>query len=198
MNVTSWLQMADLQFFYLINKKLSVSWLDDIMLLTRQAFTWIPLYFFFMLFFYANCRKFLVPIIALSLVTFAFTDFTSASILKPLIGRLRPCHNPSLHFFIDNIAGCGGVFSMPSSHASNHFGLAAFWFLVIRDTVNRKWYWLWLWAFIIGYSQIYVGVHYPGDIIVGALLGTGIGSFTFYICKGWMTKLNADTAAGEF
>lgn len=198
MYVTSWLRMADLQFFYLINKKLSVSWLNDIMLLIRQAFTWIPLYFFFMLFFYANCRRFLVPIIALSLVTFAFTDFTSASILKPLIGRLRPCHNPSLHFAINNIAGCGGVFSMPSSHASNHFGLATFWFLVVRETVNRRWYWLWLWAFIIGYSQIYVGVHYPGDIIAGALLGTGIGFFTFYICNGWMTKLKADNTAGEF
>ena len=193
MNVKSWLQAADLQFFYLINKKFSVSWLDDVMLLIRQAFTWIPLYFFFILFFYANCRRFLLPIIALSLVTFAFTDFTTVSILKPLIGRLRPCHDPSLHFSVNNIAGCGGVFSMPSAHASNHFGLATFWFFVIRETLNRKWYWLWLWAFIIGYSQIYVGVHYPGDIITGALLGTGIGSFTFYIFTGWMTKLNTDT-----
>ena len=194
MNVKSWLQAADFQFFYLINKKFSVSWLDDAMLLIRQAFTWIPLYFFFILFFYANCRRFLLPIIALSLVTFAFTDFTSASILKPLIGRLRPCHDLSLHFSINNIAGCGGVFSMPSSHASNHFGLATFWFFVVKETLDRKWYWLWLWAFIIGYSQIYVGVHYPGDIITGALLGTGIGSFTFYIFLGWMTKLNTDTS----
>lgn len=83
---------------------------------------------------------------------------------------------------------------MPSSHASNHFGLATFWFLVVKKTLNRKLYWLWLWAFIIGYSQIYVGVHYPGDIAAGALLGTGIGSFTFTIYSGWMAKLNTDTA----
>ncbi|MEJ7684921.1 MAG: phosphatase PAP2 family protein [Segetibacter sp.] len=144
------------------------------------------------MFFYANCRKFLFPIIALSLVTFAFTDFTSASILKPLIGRLRPCHDPALQFSINNIAGCGGVFSMPSSHASNHFGLAAFWFYVIKETLNRKWYWLWAWAFIIGYSQIYVGVHYPGDIISGALLGVLTGFFTCSFFKSWMTKLNID------
>ncbi len=193
MNVIHWLAEADRKLFYLINTKLSVSSLDDIMLLLRQAYTWIPLYFFFMLFFYANCRKFLFPIIALSLVTFAFTDFTSASILKPLIGRLRPCHDPSLHFSINNIAGCGGIFSMPSSHASNHFGLAAFWFYAIKETLNRKWYWLWAWAFIIGYSQIYVGVHYPGDIITGALLGIGIGSFTCYLFNQWMMKLNTDT-----
>ncbi len=80
---------------------------------------------------------------------------------------------------------------MPSSHASNHFGLAAFWFYVIKETLNRKWYWLWAWAFIIGYSQIYVGVHYPGDILTGALLGIGIGSFSCYFFSGWMTKLNS-------
>lgn len=192
MNVLRWLATADQSLFYVINTKLSVSWLDDVMLLLRQAFTWVPLYFFFLLFFHANCRKFLIPVIALSLVTFAFTDFTSASILKPLIGRLRPCHDPSLRFPVDNIAGCGGIFSMPSSHASNHFGLAAFWFYVIEKTLNRKWYWLWLWAFAVGYSQVYVGVHYPGDIIMGALLGIAVAFFTCRVFDGWMTKLNID------
>lgn len=195
MNVFRGLPEADRKLFYFINTTLSVSWLDDIMLLLRQAYTWIPLYFFFLLFFYANCRKFLFPIIALTLVTFAFTDFTSASILKPLIGRLRPCHDTSLQFSIKNIAGCGGLFSMPSSHASNHFGLATFWFYVIKETLNRKWYWLWFWAFIIGYSQIYAGVHYPADIITGALLGIAIGSFTSYLFSNWMTKLNTGVTA---
>ena len=186
----SWLTEADRKLFYLINTKLSSTWLDNTMLLLRQAYTWIPLYFFFLLFFYANCRKYIIPIVALSLVTFTFTDFTSASILKPLIVRLRPCHDPSLPFSVNNIAGCGGLFSMPSSHASNHFGLATFWFYVVRETVNKKWYWLWLWAFVICYSQIYAGVHYPGDIIIGALLGVAIGSFTCYLFSAWTIKLN--------
>lgn len=194
MNITQRLLDADRKLFYLINTKLSVSPLDNVMLLIRQPFTWIPLYLFFLLFFYENCRKFLIPIIALSLVTFTFTDFTSASILKPLIGRLRPCHDPSLPFSVNNIAGCGGLFSMPSSHAANHFGLATFWFHVIKETLNRKWYWLWLWAFIICYSQIYAGVHYPGDIATGALLGVGIGSFSCHLFDNWMTKLNTGIA----
>src|SRR3954452_18234607 len=118
MNIGQWLLKVDRKLFYLVNTKLSAASLDDIMLLLRQAFTWIPLYLFFLLFFYTNCRKFLFPIIALTLVTFTFTDFTSASILKPLIGRLRPCHDPSLPFSVNNIAGCGGIFSMPSSHAA--------------------------------------------------------------------------------
>ena len=79
---------------------------------------------------------------------------------------------------------------MPSSHASNHFGLAAFWFSVVKQTVDRKWYWLWFWAFIIGYSQIYVGVHYPGDILAGALLGIAMGSLSSYLFREWMVKIN--------
>jgi len=160
------------------------------MLLLRQAYTWVPLYLFFLVFFYSNCRKFLFPIIALSLVTFTFTDFTSASILKPLIGRIRPCHDPSLPFAVNNISGCGGLFSMPSSHAANHFGLATFWFSVIKETLNRKWFWLWFWAFIICYSQVYVGVHYPADVIAGGLLGVAIGTLTSRLFHNWITRIN--------
>jgi membrane-associated phospholipid phosphatase len=189
MNFVSWLTEADRKVFYLINTKLSVSSLDGVMLLLRQAYTWIPLYLFFLLFFYANCRKYLVPIIALSVITFAFTDFTSASILKPLIGRLRPCHDASLPT-INSISACGGLFSMPSSHASNHFGLATFWFNVIHKTLDRKWHWLFIWAFAICYSQVYVGVHYPGDVTIGALLCFVIASFTSYLFNDWMMKIN--------
>lgn len=190
MNVVDWLTQADRALFYLVNKELAVVWLDNTMLLLRQAYTWIPLYFFFLIFFYTNCKKYFFPIVLFTLVTFALSDFVSASILKPMIGRIRPCHDPSLQFTIRHLAACGGIFSMPSSHASNHFGLAAFWFLVIKKTLNRKWYWLWVWAFIICYSQIYAGVHFPADIITGALLGTAIAYFTFFLFLQRVMKLN--------
>lgn len=191
MNVTQWLLHVDRILFFLINKELSFSSLNNIMLLIRQPFTWIPLYFFFLLFFYFNCRSVLLPIVVLTLFTFALSDFASASVLKPLIGRLRPCHDPLLQSFINNIASCGGLFSMPSSHASNHFGLAVFWYLIIKKTLNIKWYWLWFWAFAVCYSQIYVGVHYPADIITGALLGTGIAHFTYYLFLRWIANVKS-------
>lgn len=175
MNIGGSLKEADSALFYLINKKLSYPSLDAVMMLLREAYTWVPLYLFFLLFFYFNCRKYLLPIIALSLLTFAITDFTSASIIKPFIHRLRPCHDPTLSFSVNNIAGCGGMYGMPSSHASNHFGLATFWFMVIKYTVGRRWFWLWGWAFIICYAQVYVGVHFPGDILIGVLFGTTVG-----------------------
>ena len=181
-----WLVKADKHLFFVINKQLSCQPLDNIMLLMRQPFTWIPVYLFFLLFFFSNCRKYIVPILILSMLTFALTDFTSASIIKPLVHRLRPCYDTSLHFQVNNLAGCGGLFSMPSSHASNHFGLSSFWFFVIRHSLSRKWYLLWFWALSIGYAQIYVGVHFPGDIAAGALLGALIGYFAFSLYKKWI------------
>jgi membrane-associated phospholipid phosphatase len=185
------LKEADKTLFYLINKKFSFPSLDTIMLLLRQPYTWIPLYLFFLLFFIFNCRRYILPIIALSLVTFAFTDFTSASIIKPLVGRLRPCHDPSILFPINNLTGCGGIFGMPSTHATNHFGLATFWFMVIKHTVNQKWFWLWVWAFIICYAQVYVGVHFPGDVFIGALLGTAIGLLTSNVFVRRMVQIDS-------
>jgi membrane-associated phospholipid phosphatase len=191
MQISGSLKEADKALLYLVNKKLSFAGLDGIMLLLRNQYTWVPLYLFFLLFFYFNCRKYLLPIIALSLVTFALTDFTSASLIKPFVQRLRPCQDPTLGFNINNLAGCGGIFGMPSSHASNHFGLATFWFMVIKDTVNQKWFWLWAWAFIICYAQVYVGVHFPGDVIVGAVLGTSIGYLTSYVFRKRMAQIDS-------
>lgn len=178
MSIAGSLKEADTALFYLVNNKLSFSKIDDLMLLLRQAYTWIPLYLFFFLFFYWNCKKYFLAIVALSLVTFALSDFTSASIIKPFIGRLRPCHDPALQLTINNIAGCGGVYGMPSTHAANHFGIATFWYMAIKYTLNQKWLWLFAWAFIICYAQVYVGVHFPGDVIVGGLLGAAIGYLT--------------------
>jgi membrane-associated phospholipid phosphatase len=191
MTIAGSLKEADRALLYLINKKLSVPALDAVMLLLRNQYTWIPLYLFFLLFFYFNCRKYLLPIVALSLVTFAITDFTSASLIKPFVARLRPCQDTTLGFNINNLAGCGGIFGMPSSHAANHFGLATFWFTVIKSTVNQKWFWLLVWAFIICYAQVYVGVHFPGDVIVGALLGVAVGSLTSWLFVKRMVQIDS-------
>jgi len=191
MSITGSLKDADNALLYLINKKLSSPSLDDVMLLLRNQYTWVPVYLFFLLFFYFNCRKYFLPIVALSLVTFALTDFTSASLIKPFIGRLRPCQDPTLRFSINNIAGCGGIFGMPSSHATNHFGLATFWFIVIKNTLNQKWLWLFAWAFVICYAQVYVGVHFPGDVIIGGLLGTAIGFVTSMLYRKRMAQIDS-------
>lgn len=185
MTILQWIKQVDISIFYFVNKKLASPSLDAVMLMLREAFTWIPVYLFFILFFYFNTKKYFFKIIALTFLTFALTDFVSASILKPYIGRLRPCYSPEITFAVNNLPGCGGRYSMPSSHASNHFGLATFWFLVINSLLQKKWYWLWVWAFLIGFSQVYVGVHFPGDILAGLVFGAGTGGICFYILSRW-------------
>ncbi len=124
------------------------------MSLLREAKFWRPMYLFLLIFFIRKEKNFCLIIIVLSIITFAITDFTSASILKSLIGRLRPCHDSELGFSLNSIIGCGGKFSMPSSHAANHFGLAAFWFNVIAYCFNKKW--LWCWALAVCYAQVFM------------------------------------------
>ena len=175
----------DRELFRFINNTATSPHIDWLFILLRNAITWIPLYAFVLYWLFRYHKKLVWHFVFLSLVTFAITDFTSASILKPIFMRVRPCYDTQLHAQLRSLVGCGGRYGLPSSHASNHFGLASFWFFSITWMNNRKWYWLWLWAFIIGYSQIYVGKHFPGDIIVGAVLGTMVGTFMAILFRKW-------------
>jgi membrane-associated phospholipid phosphatase len=159
-----------------------MDWLFKVL---RNALTWIPLYIFVLFWILRFHKRYAFPFILLTLVTFAITDHTSAAIMKPFFQRLRPCFDPSLDEYIRTVVTCGGKYGMPSTHASNHFGLASFWFFSVLWMGQRKWHWLWIWALLIGYAQVYVGKHYPGDILVGALLGIVVGSLLALIFRRW-------------
>ena len=97
-------------------------------------------------------------------------DLVSSSVLKPVVGRDRPCHEVQLEGEVFPMVHCGNNGSFTSSHAANHMALAAaISMLLLR---RRKWLaaLLYFWAFLIGYAQIYVGVHYPTDVLGGFLL----------------------------
>lgn len=175
------IRKIDLELFKLINIKGSVPFLNGFMLLMREAYTWIPLYAFMLYWTIKFNRPHIIPFIFFTILCFAITDFTSASILKPYFSRLRPCHNKELSSIMNKLVDCGGENSFPSSHASNHFGLAAFWYNAVFLQIKRRWNWLWIWAILIGYAQIYVGKHYPFDILAGAVIGLIAGLFCFYI-----------------
>jgi undecaprenyl-diphosphatase len=105
------------------------------------------------------------------LMTLAASDVTSSYIIKNLINRFRPCRElelkPLIYYFGQK---CGGKFGFVSSHAANSFALLTFVFNTLRFT--NKWpYLLWLLPVIISYSRIYLGVHYPGDILGGLVVG---------------------------
>ncbi|MEP7319138.1 MAG: phosphatase PAP2 family protein [Panacibacter sp.] len=180
-----WLEAADKAFFVLINYTLHVEWLDGFMQLMRTPLTWIPLYIFVLYWVYKSKNDVFFSFLIISLLTFAITDYTSASILKPLFQRLRPCYDPLLVNKINIIEDCGGQYSMPSSHASNHFGLAMLWFWIVWYLKRKRWNWLWVWAGIICYAQVYTGKHFPFDIAVGALLGVTTGTCMAKFFEYW-------------
>lgn len=176
MSVLEYLKWLDKILFILINNDSQHQLWDPIMLAIRNPATWIPLYIFLVFFVIKKAGSKACLFIVLSLVTLAFTDISTGLILKPLFGRLRPCFDPEMRNYVRHIINCGGLYSFPSSHAANHFGLAAFWFWSLFKITGKKWKWLWIWASLICYAQVYVGKHFPSDVLAGALLGLLIGN----------------------
>ena len=165
----------DQNLFFTINHGLSNSFFDWLMPALRNRFFWTPLYLFIIIFFIRNYGKQGWIMILFLGLTFGCTDFISSSLIKPTVQRLRPCNNPEIKSDVKNLIDCGSGFSFPSSHASNHFGLAVLLIMMLY----RKWKLILpiglLWAASISFAQVYVGVHYPVDILAGAMLGGMIG-----------------------
>lgn len=168
----------DQNLFFTINHGLSNPVFDWLMPILRNRFTWTPLYLFIAIFLVRNYGKNGWLILIFMGLTFGFTDYFSSSIIKPAVERLRPCNDPEIKNEVRNIVDCGTGFSFPSSHASNHFALAVFLILLFYN----KWKSIipigLIWATSISFAQVYVGVHYPIDVISGALLGSFIAYIT--------------------
>lgn len=180
-------EQLDKLLFTLINQRLSVPWLDPFMLMLREPLTWAPLYAGVLIWGFKKMPAQVWWFLVFSAATFAVTDFSSAALLKPWLQRVRPCYDEAMAETIRSLVGCGGRYSMPSSHAANHFGLAMFWFCSIFRVTGKRWHWVWVWAFMIGYAQIYVGKHFPADILLGALLGMLAGWLIFRIFDAVIT-----------
>ena len=165
----------DSQLFLWLNG-LHADWLDPVMVSITEMWPWIPLYglWLFLLFRQYGKRGWWV-LLAVALVVLC-SDQLSAHVCKPLFHRLRPCFNPELEGLVHLPKGLpGGRYGFVSSHAANTFAIAAFLTPVLRKSCHWIGWVLYGWAFISSYSRIYVGVHYPGDIICGAALGILIG-----------------------
>jgi undecaprenyl-diphosphatase len=117
------------------------------------------------------------------------TDQLSAHVCKPLFHRLRPCFNPDLEGLVHLPKGLpGGRYGFVSSHAANTFGVAAFLTAMLRKSYKSIGWWLYAWALVSSYSRIYIGVHYPGDIVGGALLGILIGLIIAKLLKHHLNR----------
>lgn len=166
----------DYLLFELINSKISNPIFDVVLVGWRNKYLWLPMYVSIISFLIFNYKNKSYWIIAFFILSVASSDMISSRVIKELVERPRPCRTELLSPVVQRVP-CGGGYSFTSSHATNHFAVAMFLIFTIgRYLKVIKWP-LIIWAFLVGFSQIYVGVHFPSDIIFGSLLGILIAYF---------------------
>ncbi|WP_291854892.1 phosphatase PAP2 family protein [Marinilabilia sp.] len=155
---------------------------DNFFWLITSKSIWFPMYAILLYaIFKSQGLKGFITIIFLGLMVL-LCDQISTNIFKEGFERFRPSHEPALEGMVDLLNGKkGGKFGFVSSHATNSFGLAVFSLFLFRF----NWYTFFIlsWAMLNSYSRIYMGVHYPGDILGGLLLGSLIGWFVYWLYK---------------
>jgi len=166
------LEHLDQQLILLINSSHS-PFFDKVMYAISGRVIWAPLYLAILIYLGFKYKRKLYIVLIIIALAITLSDQASV-ILKNITMRLRPCHEPALAGIVHLVNGeCGGLYSFVSSHAANSFNIALLSLLFIR----KRWYTISIifWAAIIGFSRIYLGVHYPGDVICGSILGALIG-----------------------
>lgn len=166
----------DEYLFHCINSGLKNPFFDAVMPVLRNKYTWMPVYLFLFSFFLINFKKQGIFIILALALTIGAADSTSSHLFKKSVKRLRPCKVIEQPADLHLLVSCGSGFSFPSSHAANHFAIATFLVLVLGRNLRRIWAPVLLfWALCVAFAQVYVGVHFPLDVIAGGLWGSLVG-----------------------
>ncbi len=168
----------DTALFLVINAKWTNQLFDAVLPFMRNEWSWVPLYIGLILFFVIKYKLRGLWWVLCCALTVIISDLLSSQLIKKTVMRPRPCHIMEELTALVLRVDCGTGYSYTSSHATNHMALAIF---IVLTTVFAFKHWRWIfvpWALIIGYAQIYVGVHYPLDVFSGYLLGGLVGATT--------------------
>lgn len=168
------LEHLDQQLFLFLNS-LNSTFFDPVMYALSGKLIWIPLYIGILLLMARtiNDRQKFYLLLLFIVLSVLITD-QGTNLVKNLVRRPRPCHEPLLEGFVHIVNGkCGGMFGFFSAHAANAFNVALISLLIIR----RRGYTVTIiiWAIVVGYTRIYLGVHYPGDVLIGSIYGAIVG-----------------------
>src|SRR5258708_17396824 len=166
---------------------LNSPYLDPVMFYTTKTFFWLPLYLLLVFLIFKNYKQEGWFILIGAAVTIVLTDQITSSLMKPFFARLRPSQDPTLEGLVHLVNGYkGGFYGFASSHAANTFGTAIFIWLTL-NSFYKKIGWVFAWAAFMTYTRIYLGVHFPGDIIVGGIIGLACGWIGYRSSK-WLIE----------
>ena len=183
--------LEDKQAMIFLNN-LGSSTFDPFWILVSEKWFWIPLYVIFLYFLYKNFNKKSLFYILLFVALGITASDQIANIFKFGFERLRPCHDPSLEGLLREVK-CGGKFGFYSAHSSNSFFVATYLTILLGKKIKQLPYFLFVWAAIVAYSRVYLGMHFPGDIIVGAIMGILLALFFGTLAKKVIKKSEVTT-----
>ena len=183
--------LEDKQAMIFLNN-LGNSTFDPFWILVSEKWFWIPLYVIFLYFLYKNFNKKSLFYILLFVALGITASDQIANIFKFGFERLRPCHDPSLEGLLREVK-CGGKFGFYSAHSSNSFFVATYLTMLLGKKIKQLPYFLFVWAAIVAYSRVYLGMHFPGDIIIGAIMGILLALFFGTLAKKVIKKSEVTT-----
>lgn len=185
----SWMIKLDKEFFLYLNTKLTNPFLDSVLPWFRNSTNWIPFYIILLIFIGYKLKKYTLYWILGVAINTALSDQISSTFIKKTFARLRPCQDEEMKAISRLLLPhCSGGYSFTSSHATNHFALAMFICITLATVFKNYRYLFFVWAGIICYAQVYVGVHYPLDVVAGGILGCLIGFFTGKLFNKYFNK----------
>lgn len=185
----------DHQLFFFLNG-LHTEWVDNFMYWYTNKKIWIPFYLFLIGWMIKEYKWKSVTYILMVSAAVGLADLIISGFMKPFFERYRPSRDPAFEGLVHIVRGhTGGRYGFASSHAGTAFALATFIYLLFKE--NYKWIvWIFAWAFLMAYTRVYIGVHYPGDIFVGGIIGAILG-YIFYWIAVYINKKSARQVSAE-
>jgi undecaprenyl-diphosphatase len=181
----------DIALFLYLNNLGTIHW-DSFWLILTNKFTAIPLYLVLLYITYKQFGLKKTMVLVLFIATLILVSDQTSNLFKTSFKRLRPCHTDEIANLCRLVGNrCGGLYSYFSAHAANSMAIVVFFSLALKFKSKFIVYLLFIWAILVGYSRIYIGVHFPLDILTGMFFGIIYGLLFYKLFTAFSNKFIA-------